>query len=165
MQYMRLDTKGREALLEELKAMPDSLGRSFAALTEFEAMLPGPDDAFSPVEHCWHLADLEREGYAVRIRRLRAEHDPELPDFDGARIAQERNYRARSLAEGIAAFTAARRENVAAFAALTPADWSRRGTQEGVGPVSLCDIPAMMAEHDATHRQEIEAWAVSQRNR
>ncbi len=162
---MMLDTKDRQALLRDLSAMPSFLQSSFESLTELEAVRPGPDDAFSPVEHCWHLADLEREGYAVRIRRLRAEHEPALPDFDGTQIAQERNYRALSLAKGIAAFLDARRANVSALETLTPAEWSRRGTQEGVGPVSLCDIPAMMAEHDATHRQEIEAWAASRRNR
>jgi hypothetical protein len=30
--------------------------------------------------------------------------------------------------------------------------------QEGFGPVSLCDLPSMMAEHDDSHRREIEAW-------
>lgn len=165
MQYMMLDTKDRKALLDDLSAMPGFLTSSFESLTALEAAASESDDAFSPVEHCWHLTDLEREGYAVRIRRLRVEREPELPDFDGTRIAQERNYRARSLAEGLAAFVDARRANVAAFDALTPADWSRGGSQEGVGPVSLCDIPALMAEHDATHRQEIEAWVASRRNR
>jgi hypothetical protein len=37
-------------------------------------------------------------------------------------------------------------------------DWTRRGEQEGVGTIALCDVPTMMAEHDAGHRQEIEAW-------
>jgi len=29
---------------------------------------------------------------------------------------------------------------------------------ESVGPISLCDLPSMMAEHDASHRLEISAW-------
>jgi hypothetical protein len=37
--------------------------------------------------------------------------------------------------------------------------WARPGTQEGVGEMTLCDLPAMMAEHDDAHREEIEAWA------
>jgi hypothetical protein len=27
-----------------------------------------------------------------------------------------------------------------------------------VGAVALCDVRALMAEHDASHRAEIEAW-------
>jgi len=110
------------------------------------------------VEHCWHLADLEIEGFGERIRRLSEDVEPELPDFDGGRLAEERLYRTRSLADGIAAFRAARRENLRRLRSLTPEQWLRRGTQDGVGPVSLCDLPAMMAEHDAAHREEIEAW-------
>src|SRR5262245_56826325 len=158
MRYLRLSPSDRVALLVELERMPAFLEAAFAGLTAHEAAAPGPNDAFAPVAQCWHLADLEREGYAVRIRRLREEADPRLPDFDGARIARERDYPSLSLAEGIAAFRAARLRNVAVLETLEVAEWLRRGEQEGVGAVALCDIPAMMAEHDAGHRQEIEEW-------
>ena len=81
-----------------------------------------------------------------------------LADFDGARIARERAYRSRSLAEGLAAFRQARARNLARLKALTAEEWPRTGIQEGVGPIALCDVPAMMAEHDAGHRQEIADW-------
>jgi DinB superfamily len=159
MRYMRLSVADREALLAQLEAMPGLLRSAFAALSPAEAAAPGPGDSFAPVEHCWHLADLEREGYAVRIRRLLAEDAPVLPDFDGARIAAERGYRTRSLTAGIEAFREARAGNVEALRALGERDWLRPGTQDGVGPVTVCDLPAMMAEHDEGHRSEIEAWA------
>jgi hypothetical protein len=38
---------------------------------------------------------------------------------------------------------------------LAKEQWNRSGCQEGVGKVALCDIPVMMAEHDAAHREEI----------
>ena len=159
MRYMRLSVADREALLAQLDAMPGLLRSAFAALSPAEAAAPGPGDSFAPVEHCWHLADLEREGYTVRIRRLLAEDAPVLPDFDGARIAAERGYRTRSLTAGIEAFREARAANVEALRALGERDWLRPGTQDGVGPVTVCDLPAMMAEHDEGHRSEIEAWA------
>jgi hypothetical protein len=28
----------------------------------------------------------------------------------------------------------------------------------GVGPISMCDMPSLMAEHDDSHRSEITAW-------
>lgn len=146
------------SLLSELLAMPNLLAASFETLSALEAAAPGPDGAFSPVEHCWHLADLEREGYAVRIRRLREETNPWLPDFNGDEIARERNYRSLSLVDGLAAFRGARLHNVATLRALDAGDWMRRGEQEGVGAIALCDIPAMMAEHDAAHRREIQEW-------
>ena len=145
-------------MFEQLAAMPEVLERAFADLAADARTRPGADGAFSPVEHCWHLADLEREGYALRIRRLLAEDEPQLSDFDGARIAAERNYRQLSLAEGLAAFRTARRDNLAVLRALTTTQWYRSGTQEGVGRITLADIPRMMVEHDASHRVEIEAW-------
>jgi hypothetical protein len=81
-----------------------------------------------------------------------------LAAFNGARIALERNYKSLSLAEGIEAFRDARLRNIAILRTLDAGDWMRRGEQEGVGAIALCDIPAMMAEHDAAHRQEIEEW-------
>jgi len=158
MRYLGLSVMAQDALLADLQAMPDYLATAFAALSALDALRPGPGGALAPVEQCWHLADLEQEGYGVRIDRLLREADPLLADFDGARIARERAYRSRSLADGLAAFRRARQQNLARLRGLTPADWPRPGRQEGVGPIALCDIPAMMAEHDAGHREEIEAW-------
>ena len=163
MKYMRLGRAERTALVAGLEAMPDFLTKRFASLSADEAARPGPGDAFSPVEQCWHLADLEREGYAVRITRLLTEHEPALPDFDGTRIARERNYKSLSMSEGIAAFREARAANVAALRRLSEREWERRGTQEGVGSIGLCDVPAMMAEHDEAHRKEIDAWVRARR--
>jgi hypothetical protein len=155
---MSLDRRGQEELLAELASMPDLLEERFRGL-EAERAARRPDrDLFAPVEHCWHLADLEVEGFGERIRRLAEELEPQLPDFDGGRLAEERRYRSRPLADGIAAFRSARRANLSRLRALTAEQWLRGGTQEGVGRLSLCDLPAMMAEHDAAHREEIETW-------
>ena len=158
MRYLGLAVMEQNTLLAQLDAMPDYLATAFTTLSPAEAAAAGPDGALAPVEQCWHLADLEREGYRLRIERLLDETDPLLADFDGARIAGERAYRSRSLAEGLATFRQARRENLARFRALSAEQWQRDGRQEGVGPIALCDVPAMMAEHDAGHREEIEAW-------
>jgi len=158
MQYMRLDPDQREEFLAALAHMPDYLNDTFTGLGAEHTRTPGPDGIPSPVEQVWHLADLEREGFGTRIRRLLSETGPDLPDFDGTKVAAERNYRARSLEDGLVAFAEARRQNIAALRGLDRESWYRNGTQEGVGPVSLCDIPAFMSQHDSAHRREIEAW-------
>jgi DinB family protein len=158
MKYMALEPAGRDELLARLAAMPAFLAGCLATLDAEEACVPGPADTFSPVEQCWHLADLEREGYGARMRRLREEREPQLPDFDGAKVAAERRYRTLAMADGLAAFGAARAANLEFLRGLTAEEWSRAGSQDGVGPVALCDLPAMMAEHDAAHRAEIEDW-------
>ena len=158
MKYLLLSRTERAALVEQLEAMPGFLTERFAALSPDEAATAGPNETFSPVEQCWHLADLEREGFGARIQRLLAEEEPLLPDFDGARIARERQYRTRSLREGLSAFRSARATNLALLRGLNPDQWLRGGTQEGVGGIALCDLPQMMVEHDAAHRAEIDAW-------
>jgi hypothetical protein len=148
----------RAGFLSELGAMCAFLESAFDGLSVAETLAPGPDDLFSPVEQCWHLADLEREGFGERIRRLLVEEDPALPDFDGARIALERDYRSRPLAEGLVAFRAARMANLETLRRVLEAGWTRAGSLAGVGPVTLGDVPRMMAEHDAEHRLQILAW-------
>jgi hypothetical protein len=146
------------SLFAKLAAMPTFLRSSFASLSTEDATRRGAGDAFAPVEQCWHLADLERDGFAARIRRLLAETSPALPDFDGGRVAEEGQYLKRSLADGLNAFQAARLETLEKLRAVAPGDWSRTGTQEGVGVVALSDIPRLMAAHDAEHRREIDEW-------
>jgi hypothetical protein len=158
MEYMKLSTAKRDELLESLLGMPDFLEATFANLDRDEIAACGPDGAFSPVEQVWHLADLEREGFGTRIRRLLAETEPQLPDFDGAKIAADRQYQTLSIDDGLRAFANERRRNVAILRAIDADSWTRSGVQEGVGQVSLCDMPTFMSQHDSAHRQEIDDW-------
>jgi hypothetical protein len=158
MQYLALQKGEQVGLLAGLEELPTFLESAFGSLKADQAVVRAADGSFSPVEQCWHLADLEREGFCSRIGRLLREDDPELPDFDGARIAEERRYRTLSLAEGLRAFRAARAETLALLRTIEGEAWKRAGRQEGVGTVMLCDLPSMIAQHDAAHRGEIEAW-------
>jgi len=158
MQYTKLNESDRAALRDGLARMPEELARIFGTLSAAEARERGAGQAFAPVEQVWHLADLEHEGYGRRIERLLYESRPVLPDFDGDAVAAERDYRRRSMRDGLAAFAAARAANLARLERLRPEDWARSGTQDGLGEVMLCDLPVFMSQHDAAHRAEIEAW-------
>jgi len=149
-------TDGFEEMLSRLETMPAELQAAAVRMGE-SRWRDAPAGGFCMIEQAWHLADLEREGYGERIRRLLAEDDPRLPDFDGARVAAERDYRSKPLAEGVAAFAAARAANLARLRAIPVAARARRGRQDGVGPITLADIPRMMREHDDSHREEIAA--------
>jgi len=144
-------------LLAKLGDMPAWLARAVTGLRDDALRQPPPGGGLALVEQAWHLADLEREGFGERLRLLRDEEDPFLPDFDGARLARERAYRTRSFAAGLAAFAAARAQNLEVLRTLPAAAWSRSGTQEGVGPVRLADVPRLMDEHDDSHRAEVTA--------
>ena len=70
MKYARLSRGEREKMMDDLTTMPEFLAQRFAALSREQARQSGPGGGFSPVEPCWHLVDLEPEGYRVRIERL-----------------------------------------------------------------------------------------------
>jgi DinB superfamily len=144
-----------ETLLLTLESTPSLLIRAAASLTPEQARWKPEEGAFSLVENVWHLADLESEAYSVRIYRMLNESEPALANFDGDRIARERSYNSRDLAEGLAAFSQARSRNVERLRGLSRADWKRRATQESVGRITLEQIPIMMAEHDRSHTQEV----------
>ncbi len=146
-----------EALLVTLESTAALLSRAAASLSPAEARRRPSAAAggFSLVENVWHLADLEREGYGVRIRRILSESNPALLNFDGDRLARERAYQERDVDRGIVLFARARAQNLEALANLSRTEWKRSGSQEGVGSVKLEDIPRMMVEHDRAHGAEI----------
>jgi DinB superfamily len=144
-----------EALLVTLESTAAVLSRAAAALSPAEARRRPAAGGFSLVENVWHLADLEREGYGLRIRRILSESNPALLNFEGDRMARERSYQERDIDRGIVLFARARAQNLETLRKLSRADWKRSGSQEGVGCVSLDDIPRMMAEHDRSHGTEI----------
>jgi hypothetical protein len=144
-----------ETLFLTLESTPALLAKAASELPEDRVRQRGTTGGFSFVEHVWHLADLEREGYGVRIRRLLSEDEPVLSNFDGERVARERVYQRRDLADGLVAFAAARTRNLQTLRDVTNGDWSRTAEQEGIGAVALGDIPRMMVEHDREHEREI----------
>jgi hypothetical protein len=144
-----------ETLLLTLESTAALLSRAAASLSPAEARRRPAAGGFSFVENVWHLADLEREGYGVRIRRILSECNPALLNFDGDRIARERAYQDRDVDRGIVLFARARAQNLEALIKLSRSEWRRYGAQEGVGCVKLEDIPRMMAEHDRSHGAEI----------
>ena len=62
--YMMLNQQEKKSFLADLEAMPDFLVEAFADLPESVLTMSGPNESFCPVEHVWHLADLEQQGFA-----------------------------------------------------------------------------------------------------
>lgn len=144
-----------ETLLLTLESTPFLMARAAEGLCPDSARLRPSASGFSFVENVWHLADLEREGYGVRIRRILSEEAPVLSNFDGDRVARERAYQERDLQAGIDAFAAARRANVEIFRHLSSREWKRQGAQDGHGAIALEDVPRMMTEHDRSHTGDV----------
>lgn len=141
--------------IERLDSMPEFLEAAIEIVApEDLTARPGPEE-FSLVEHACHLRDLDREGYVVRVRRLIEETCPALQPFDGTAIAAQRDYLAQDARRAAQEFAAARRTLTGLLAPLTESDLRREATF-GERRVTFADVVAMMVEHDAAHREEIE---------
>jgi hypothetical protein len=142
-------------MFESLRVFPQQLRELIAAVPAERLRVRAEDGTFAAVEQAWHLADLEVEGYGLRIVRILEEDEPALPDFRGDVVAAERNYIALELEPALRRFEEARARNVEALERA--GDRKRAGNQEGVGRVTLERIAEMMAEHDAGHAAELRA--------
>ena len=145
----------RPTFPQSLDLFPELLARVLGRMPESQVRIRPRRGGFSLVEHLWHLADLEREAFGARIDSLLTERNPFLPDFDGERLARERAYQTRDPAEGLARFAESRGANLRRLRVAHENDWDRVGDQEAVGPIRLADMPKRMADHDASHTEEV----------
>ena len=144
-----------ESVLNSLETTPRTLKSLAEKLDDDQLRFQPASDVFSLLENVCHLRDLEREAYGVRITRILNEDAPALRDFDGARIAAERNYNADDFSKALEAFTEARQQNVAKLRTCDATALSRKANLEAVGSITLARLAIMMSEHDADHLQEI----------
>ena len=145
-----------QTTLEALADFPRRLEAHFAAVPpELIRWAPprwegSPAEWLTPIEQVWHVRDIEIDGYRQRFRRTLAEHHPVLPDLDGLALARERRYAERDPAQAFREFRAAREENVALLRSLSPSDFDRVATFEGV-PVTLRTLVHTLCSHDLQH--------------
>lgn len=144
-------------MIDKLRAFPAELRALLATAPHPRLRQRAADGTFALIEQAWHLADLEAEGYGARIAKLLEEDDPQLPDFRGDVVAEERRYLELELEPALRKFEDARARNVARIEALTNDQLQRAGEQEGVGRVTVARVVEMMAEHDAGHAREVRA--------
>src|SRR5215204_1052447 len=108
------------------------------------AMADVEDDELDerPLEGEWsvreiahHLADGELNS-AVRLRRLIAEDEPVLPNYDEVAFAQRLHYPRRPIATSLAAVAAARASTLTILQQLSEGEWARTGTHSTRGPTA-----------------------------
>ena len=144
-----------QALSEYLAEMPAVIKELARGLSQEELKRKPSDNEFSFQENVCHLRDIEKEGYTVRIEKLLNEHEPVLPDINGAKLAQERDYNSQDFEAALDELTKLREKNISVLSSLLPEKLSLRGMFEGLGVVTLKDVAAMMREHDEDHLAEL----------
>jgi len=141
--------------LESLAIFPAILQRVVDATPESLWGDRSNEGIFSLLEQAWHLADLEEEAYAVRIARLLTEESPSFEDFAGGVTAIERRYFEQELPPALNRYRSTREANRSRLAAVQPGDWSRHGTMEWTGRITLADVAGSMLQHDVAHANEV----------
>jgi hypothetical protein len=101
-----------------------------------------------------HLADAE-ERAVERVRVMSSENHPPLFGYDQEELAERRGYLEMDLSEQLDRFERLRTERVDALSALDDAGWSRIGNHDHYGPITIHDLMAHMAKHDAVHLAQI----------
>lgn len=143
--------------LQALAAFPDQLEAHYAAFpAEYRHWAPPswegvPSEALTAIEQLCHVRDIEIDGYQVRLRRTRDEHEPLLVSLDTDALARERDYGSADAAAVLAAFRGARAETLALIEALEPAQFERQAVFEGYGPLSLRSLVHYLCSHDQQH--------------
>jgi hypothetical protein len=100
-----------------------------------------------------HIADADLiEG--VRLRRILAEDDPELPWVDEAKHAQRLHYE-RAIETSLAVFLAVVASNAALLDCLSEAEWLRAGRHSVTGRYSVEDWLRKMSQHAHEHAAQM----------
>lgn len=146
----------QDPILASLARFPQALRTHHATLPTSHARFRPeswdgcPSEHFDPLQQVWHLRDIELEGYHVRFRRTLDEDAPLLADIDSYVLAESKGERG-SAEQALLEFEVARARTVAMLSVLTPAQFERKATFDGFGPVTVRGLMHLLCSHDHQH--------------
>jgi hypothetical protein len=144
------------ALVDALAATPGRLRGLLGALSGERARpRPGAGD-WTPVDVLLHVRASDAI-LAPRIPQILARPGVPMADIDDRAYGDVLARAGLTVAEQVEAFGARRAELVALLRALRPEEWSATGQHELRGPITIRDLVAWIAEHEAEHLAQIEA--------
>jgi hypothetical protein len=147
----------RRYLMGALEGAPDVFERILAGVTNEEIDRRPDLNRFTIREIMAHLADWEPI-YLERMRRIRDENHPVLPDYDEGQIAIDHDYAHKDLAEQLRLYRSGRTEIMAFLKSLSSSDWHRVGNRPEIGDITIEAIAILMPLHDAYHIRQIGDW-------
>ncbi len=148
-----MDAAERQALIERYEAGPAVVVEALAGITDAELDARPQPGAWTAREVVHHLADSEMTS-AIRLRRLLAEHDPEIVGYDEEAFARRLHYE-RPIAADLALFGAVRRSCAELLARLDDRAWTRAGSHSESGRYGVTDWLKIYAAHAHDHAAQI----------
>jgi hypothetical protein len=160
------DAQFLRACLDRAAAGPPAVRESCTGLTEEDARWKPGVGKLSVIEHLQHMADMEREVFGVRIRRVLTEDNPRLDPVDQDHLVEEDRIRDRPWADVLEEWAALRAENLRVVEQTTEAEWKRPVRHPELGDKStFADVVARWSRHDGDHLRQIEILARNCRER
>ena len=132
-----MDQRDKDRLLWNLKSLPNELEDLLKDLDEETLRWRPIPNKWSVKEIMCHLRDMEREAYLVRYRRMLSEDSPFLPNVDQDRMAFEKDYINQDAQDALDEFKWLRAETVKTLESAQPEAWSRVGSHETDGEMSI----------------------------
>lgn len=154
---LTVDQTERDGLLAIVRTTPDRLKAALAGVPKKLVMWRPAPGKWSIHEIVCHMRDAERLGYLHRYSEILTKDNPTFPDVDGDALALERQYRRLNLREVLRDWRAARKESLALLRRVRGGQWTRIGTHELLGPMSLETVLQRQAHgNDEAHLVQIE---------
>lgn len=150
-----LDELGSRDALTVLRATPELLRSTLAAMPQELRNAPEAPGKWSVVQVVQHLADSELVG-GYRFRMVMAHERPALTAYDQDLWAERLSYSNADAVEALAEFTSLRRANIRLFEHATETDLARIGIHAERGEESLAHLMKLYAGHDLVHLKQID---------
>lgn len=150
---MRDYAKGRDPL--ELQGQTAAvLAELLAGVSEEKLRTRPGKDKWSVGEILAHLAE-DEISTAWRYRQMVEHNGIALPGFDQELWARMGDYGARSPQESLELFRLLRKGNLQFLHQLAPEQWDYFGLHAERGRITVRDLAAHMAGHDANHVEQV----------
>src|SRR3972149_6699392 len=144
----------RLELIEALKPLPDRVEAEVVGLPEGALTRRPGKGEWSIKEVVGHLRYAE-EVRSKRLYMVWSQTDPAFTPFDEVATVREHNYQETDLGAMLAELRRFRLQTVDLLSGAV--DWTRTGSQPGVGRRSLRQLAERALEHDANHLAQIRA--------
>jgi uncharacterized damage-inducible protein DinB len=142
--------------LELQKQTPELLVQMLASASSEQLTTRPSKDKWSIGEILAHLAEDEL-ATAWRYRQMLEHSGLELMGFDQDLWARMGDYCSRVPDESLALFRLLRNANLQFLKQITPEQWECSGMHAERGHITIRDLAAHMAGHDANHVEQIRA--------
>ena len=149
----------RTLTVVSLASSPRVFDRMLGGLAANDAawdLRPYPD-RFTLREIVAHLADMEAV-WNQRIRRMREEENPDLPNVDENELAVKHDYTHRDPYDSLTRFQAEREDTLRFLGGLLDEEWQRTGMIMGRISMTIEVLAVHIAGHDGYHTGQVADW-------